>query len=96
MPDARSNVHGSKSHHKIILYALSTCAWCKKTRRFLEQSDFTFDYVYVDLLDGADREEVVAQVHRWNPAASFPTVVIDNTECIVGFKPARLEEVLGL
>jgi len=84
MPDAKGSVNGSKSNHKIILYALSTCVWCKKTRRMLEQSDVTFDYVYVDLLTGQEREDAMAQVHKWNSAASFPTIVIDNAESVAG------------
>ena len=34
---------------KIMLYALSTCIWCKKTRELLQSSGVAFDYIYVDL-----------------------------------------------
>jgi arsenate reductase-like glutaredoxin family protein len=30
----------------------------------------------------------------WNPAASFPTIVIDNQRSIVGFKEDEIREAL--
>jgi len=38
----------------------------------------------------------MAELERWNPRRSFPTVVVDDTEVVVGFKEGRLREVLGL
>ena len=81
---------------KVMLYALSTCGWCKKTRSFLDDNGVKYDYVYVDLLKGEEREKVLEEVSRWNPRRSFPTVVIDDTQSVAGFKEDRLREVLGL
>jgi glutaredoxin-like protein NrdH len=94
--EAKGNVTGSQKKHQVTFYGLSTCIWCKKTREFLTQQGVTFDYTYVDLLQGQEREEAKKQVQRWNPAISFPTVVIDNAQSIVGYKPEKLKEVLGL
>ena len=55
-----------------------------------------FDYVYVDLLQGQEREEAITQVRKWNSSVSFPTVVIDDSQCLVGYKPDKLKEVLEL
>lgn len=81
---------------KVMLYALSTCGWCKKARAFLDENGVDYDCVYVDLLKGEEKEEAMVQVRKWNPRASFPTVVINDKECVAGFKPERLQEVLGL
>lgn len=81
---------------KIKLYALSTCGWCKKTRTFLDDHYVKYEYEYVDLLTGAERDRVMNEVKRWNPRLSFPTVVVDDTEVVVGFNEDRLREVLGL
>jgi hypothetical protein len=35
-------------------------------------------------------------VRKWNPKGSFPTIVIDDAEAIVGFKEDQLREALGL
>ena len=81
---------------KVKLYALSTCGWCKKVRRFLDENEVEYDCVYVDLLKGEEKEEVLSQVRKWNPRSSFPTVVVDEKESVAGFKKERLQEVLGL
>jgi len=94
--EARGRVAGSHNRHNIVLYALSTCGWCRKTRRFLESRKVAFDYIYVDLLAGDERKEVLAQVRQWNPRCSFPTIVVDDREGIVGFREDQLMEALEL
>jgi glutaredoxin-like protein NrdH len=79
---------------KVMLYALSTCAWCKKTRRLLEDMGIAYDYEYVDLLHGKDRDETMHNLQRWNPNNSFPTLIINN-RCIVGFKENEIREALN-
>ena len=96
MAQASGSVSGSNNHKPVKFYGLSTCVWCKRTREFLEQHDVAFDFVYVDLLKGEERQEAVEQVREWNRAASFPTVVVDNEQCVVGFKPDEIKEALGL
>jgi len=81
---------------KVKLYALSTCGWCKKTRRFLDDHRVDYECEYVDLVSGAEKARVMAEVDRWNPRRTFPTVVVDDKEVVVGFQEDRLREVLGL
>ena len=80
---------------KVILYALSTCVWCKKTKKLLTELGVDFSYVFVDLLDGKEKAEAVNEVARYNPSRSFPTLVIDDTTSIVGYQEKRIREVLG-
>jgi glutaredoxin-like protein NrdH len=96
MASAKGNVEGSNSKHRTVFYGLSTCVWCKRTRQFLEDADVSFDFFYVDLLQGADRQEVLERIRPWNPSLSFPTVVVDDAESVIGYKPAALQEALGL
>ena len=91
MPDP-VHVEGKKVAH-IIIYALSTCGWCRKTKAFLSDMGIGYDYIDVDLLEGGEREKVMNEVSRWNPSRSFPTVVINGAECIVGFQPDKLRKV---
>jgi glutaredoxin len=96
MPSSRGSVQGSNSNHAVLFYGLSTCVWCKRTRQFLEESDVAFDFVYVDLLQGDERKEAIAEVRRWNKAGSFPTVIVDGERAVVGFRKDDLANVLGL
>ncbi len=93
---ARDSVPGSHNEHHVLFYALSTCIWCRRTRQFLESRDVAFEVVYVDLLQGAEREAAVEQVRRWNPSVSSPTLVIDGRRAIIGYRPEEIQEALGL
>ena len=81
---------------KVRFFALSTCGWCKKTKRFLDAHNVDYQIDYVDLLSGAEKARVMAEMERWNPRRTFPTVVVDDNEVVVGFREDRLREVLGL
>ena len=81
---------------KVRSFALSTCGWCKKTKRFLDAHNVNYEIDYVDLLSGDERARVMAEMERWNPRRTFPTVVVNDSEVVVGFKEDRLREVLGL
>jgi glutaredoxin-like protein NrdH len=77
----------------ITLYALSTCGWCKKTKALLNDLNIDYHYVDVDLLADADSEEAIKEIRTWNPSCSFPTLVINNDRCIIGFSE---DEIRGL
>ncbi len=81
---------------KVRFFALSTCGWCKKTKRFLDAHNVNYEMDYVDLLSGAEKARIMAEMERWNPRRTFPTVVVDDREVVIGFKEDRLREVLGL
>jgi glutaredoxin-like protein NrdH len=95
MDSARGHVAGAKTQHRVMLYGLSTCGWCQEAREFLTGRGIDFDYAYVDLLEGDDLAATVETIKRWNPGLVFPVVVVDDSEAVVGYRPERLEEVLG-
>ncbi|MCE5213715.1 MAG: glutaredoxin family protein [Methanobacterium sp.] len=80
---------------ELVLYALSTCGWCKKTRLLLEDLKVEFKYIYVDLLEGEERNEIIEQVKKYNSQLSFPTLVINNEKTIIGFKEEEIRESLA-
>ncbi|MCX5998566.1 MAG: glutaredoxin family protein [Chloroflexi bacterium] len=83
-----------KKNGNIMLYALSTCGWCQKTRKLLGDLGVEYDYEYVDYLTGEEREKEIQQIARWNPSCSFPTIVINNEKCIVGYREEEIREAL--
>jgi glutaredoxin len=80
----------------VVLYGLSTCVWCNRTKRFLEKHKVAFTFVLVDTLQGKRREQALAQVKKFNPRVSFPTLVVDKKHSIVGYHENQMKEVLGL
>lgn len=81
--------------HDVVFYGLSTCIHCRKAKDFLEEKNVRFELNYVDLADGEERSKLLARVREFNPDISFPTIVVDGSICIVGFKPDALTEALG-
>lgn len=79
----------------VRLYALSTCGWCARTKELLRSSGVAFDFVFVDLLEGARQDEAIQEVMKYNPRGSFPTIVIGQ-RTIVGFREDEIREALGL
>jgi len=78
----------------IRLFALSTCVWCRKTKRLLDSMNVAYDYVFMDLLDSDDRNSVLDEIEKWNPRVSFPTIVINNEQAIIGFKEKKIRKAI--
>jgi glutaredoxin len=83
------------SDKPVMLYALSTCGHCKNTRKFLDECGVKYDFVYVDQASGEERARLVEEVKKYNPACSFPTLVIGG-QVIVGLKEQEIRKALGL
>jgi len=80
----------------IMLYAISTCAWCKKTKKFLKSLGVEYRYIDVDLLDPDEKKKIDNEVMKWNPQRNYPMMVIDKKKCIVGYKEDEIKEALHL
>jgi len=79
----------------IFLFALSTCVWCKKTKALLKELGVEHRYVDVDLLEGLAKEEAIEEMEKWDQSGSFPLVVIDKSEAVLGFKEGKIRRLLG-
>ena len=79
----------------VLLYALSTCIWCRRTKQLLQDLGVAYDYIDVDLLSDEERETIRTEVRRWNRRGSFPTLVVRGETGIGGFDEERIREVLG-
>jgi glutaredoxin-like protein NrdH len=80
----------------VKVYALSTCPWCKKTKKLLDDLGVDYYFVDVDLLTGEEKNKAMAVVRKWNPSVSFPTIIVNNTRCIIGFREDELREALDI
>jgi glutaredoxin len=77
------------------VYALSTCPYCKRTRRFLDEHKVAYDCIEVDLLDDAEQDKALEEVQKLTGRSSFPVVIIGD-EIIVGHDEERLKKALKL
>ena len=81
---------------EILLYALSTCGWCKKTKSFLNKLGVEYEYINVDELDKSEKNKIVEEIKKWNPQLNYPTIIINKKTCIIGFKEKEIKEALQL
>lgn len=90
-----TRVAGTHDAGQVMVFALSTCGWCRKTRQFLELNNVTYDFVYVDLAQGAERDEITREMSKWTSRQGFPTTIV-NGEVIIGYDEDKLKKALKL
>ena len=90
-----THVPGRNAKHRVTLYALSTCGWCRKTKELLDANQVQYEYIDVDQCQGDERSEASNKVHELNPRGSFPTVQVD-AEIVTGFDEDRMRDLLEL
>ncbi len=91
-----SRVSGKKKEHKVVVFALSTCVWCKMTKQFLQDNEIEYEYIDVDLCEDEEKEQVRQQILDKGGSLSYPTVVVDEKVLITGFRKDKLKEALKI
>jgi len=89
-------VSGRNNRHKVFVYALSTCAWCKQTKKFLKDNGIEYEYADVDLCDEEDQEKVSKDILSKGGRLSYPAIIIDNKILINGFHVDKIKEALDI
>ena len=77
MPDSLQHVPGKNAGH-VMFYGLTTCGWCAKTKKLLDDLGVEYYFKYVDQLKDQEREDALVEISKWNPNTSFPTLIIDD------------------
>jgi glutaredoxin-like protein NrdH len=83
-------VAGDLKTHKVLLYTLSTCVWCKRLKAFLKEHGVEYEFIDVDHCSRDERKEISDDM------LSYPTIIIDDEVLITGFHEDKLLEVLRI
>ena len=78
----------------VIIYTLSTCPWCRKTKNFFTEHNIPFSFIDYDLADEATQNKITQELDAAG-ATGFPFVRI-NDEVIVGYQPERYAKALKI
>ena len=89
-------VNGKNKVHKVLIYAISTCAWCKMTKEFLKENDVEYEYVDVDLASDEDHEKIRNEIIRLGAEPTYPTLIVDGKTVISGFRKDKIKEALDI
>ncbi len=89
-------VSGSNNKHKVRVYALSTCIWCRRTKQLLKDNDVEYEYVDVDLASKDDAEKIRQDIREKGGIMSFPVTIVDDKIVINGYRVEDIKEALEL
>ena len=89
-------VSGKNNEHKVLLYTLSTCAWCKMTKQFLKENGVEFAYVDVDQCNKVARGPVHNDIKNRGGELTYPTLIVDNETLIKGFLKDKIKKALEI
>ncbi len=85
----------------VHLYALSTCPYCRMTKKYLDESGVSYELTEVDLLEGSPSDPdtpkgaAASEVKRISGGTSFPVLVVGE-KFVVGFNKSGINQLLGL
>lgn len=91
-----TKVEGNNSKHKVLIYAISTCGWCRRAKNTLKEMDVEYEYVDVDLCSREDREQIRQDILSRGGRLAYPTIIIDNKTLLTGPSREELREVLEI
>ncbi len=91
-----TKVPGKNNKHKVLLYAISTCGWCKRAKRMLNDMNVEYEYVDIDLCSNEDKEKIRADITRRGGRLLYPTMIINDEILLTNPTEKELREALGL
>ncbi|MHA2039234.1 MAG: glutaredoxin family protein [Promethearchaeota archaeon] len=89
-------VEGEKGlEDNIIIFTLSTCMWCKKCKRFLDDRNLKYKYIDIDKIERSDKSKILEYLRsKYSARISYPFLVCEKGH-VVGYNPNQYEELLG-
>ena len=92
-----SHKEGKNNQAEVIVFALSTCGFCKSGMAFLDKNSVDYSYIYLDNLPVEDKSKIREEFTKtFGSKLVYPTLVVNGKEVIKGFIQPSWEKVLGL
>lgn len=90
-------VEGARQDHDVVVYSLSTCAFCRRALEYLKKSDVRFRYSHLDLIDVETKRSVKRELaERFDNIVVFPILVVDDQRAFSGFTESVWSRALDL
>ncbi len=72
-----TKVPGENKKHRVLMYAISTCPWCKKAKKFLIDNNIEYEYIDIDLCDEEDQQKIRKDILMRGRQLIYPMIIID-------------------
>lgn len=89
-------VPGKYKEHKVLIYTISTCIWCKRAKKFLRDQDIEYKYVDIDQCNVEDRSKIKKDILARGGQLVYPTIIIDDKILINNFRIDKIRDALGI
>lgn len=89
------DVEGEEEEEEnILIFTLSTCQWCKKCKRFLNEKKMKYRYIDVDKIDPKDKATILNYLKStYQSRISYPFFVCESGH-VAGYNPNKYMELL--
>ncbi|HEC38266.1 MAG TPA: glutaredoxin family protein [bacterium] len=78
----------------ILVFTLSTCQWCKKCKRFLNEKKMKYRYIEVDKIDPKDKAKILNYLKStYQSRVSYPFLICEGGH-VSGYNPNKYMELL--
>ena len=78
----------------VKMYTLSTCPWCRKTKKFFTEHNIPFEFTDYDLANEATQDKIMAELDA-EGANGFPFVRIGD-QVVAGYQPDVYAKLMGI
>jgi glutaredoxin-like protein NrdH len=91
-----TKVPGGNNKNKVLMYAISTCGWCKRAKRMLNDMNVEYEYIDIDLCSIEDKERIREEITRRGGRLLYPTIIINDEILLTNPTEKEVIEALGL
>lgn len=91
-----TKIEGTKSDKDLLFLGLSTCGFCKRARKYLDEEGWSYNFVDIDKLEREDRIALKDDVKsRFEPNLLYPFLIINDSDYVKGFKKDQWADKLS-
>jgi glutaredoxin-like protein NrdH len=92
-----TEVPGDSTGHDLMLFALSTCGFCKSAIAFLKEHSVQYTLAYIDRMPVQTKKRVKEEFsERFQTRMLYPTMIIDGKDTLIGFIEESWKKSLDL
>ena len=59
---------------KVVMYTLSYCPWCKKTKKFFSEHNIPYKFIDYDLASDEEQDRIAKEIKMSSGTVTFPFV----------------------
>lgn len=88
------NLENGTAVKKATIYAMSTCPWCKKARKFFTEKNVPVEYIEYDKADEETRKSIEEECSSYMEELAFPVVKVGE-DVVVGYDTKKYSSLIG-